>query len=104
MRERLIETASKTGVFKGDLRYGRCQGRFYDKKRDYVGDENQLVMPLITVEPRDPNVWKKDPSIKSAKKKVVHSQHLTNLFVTAYLDNEQHLKSNFTLVAGKLRL
>jgi hypothetical protein len=111
MRSRTIEDRSVgTGVFTGDLKYGRMFGKNFEKHKDFAAEhvngiaQNQPVVPLITVQPRDPNCWKKDPSVKQAKRVVDNSQHSVNYIVQSYREMLNHMKANIHITVGRQRL
>ncbi len=65
------DPSSGTGVFTGDLKYGRCQGNRLNLHHDYPakqdGQANQPAAPLILRPKRDPQVWAdkaKTPKVK----------------------------------------
>ena len=95
---KLIDMSLRTRVFRGDLKYGRTSNGIAVKGKDFTGEDNAPVVPLVLVEPRDPQVWRKDNRIKEAKKQV-GSQHSINRIIEAY--QTANLRSNITLKVGK---
>lgn len=104
MRNQIVDRAAGTGVFAGDLRYGRRNGHVAEKNGDYSGPANDPIVPLVLVTPRDPEVWTKDSRVKERKQKVGVSQHLINHAIEEFLVNGSRLRSNITLTVGKQRL
>jgi len=105
MKKQLIDYAPGTGVYEGDMRYGRANGNVPDKHGDYPANRengvatNQPVVVLPLVQQRDPRVWTRDERVKEAKKSLDNSQHGINYLLTHLKDN------NFMRVTiGKQRL
>jgi len=102
--------APGTGVYEGDLRYGRKSGNEFVKHKDFAANRqdgiasNAPVMPLTLVEPRDPQVWKKDPRVKEVKKSTDNAQYVTNHLLDLYASWGSKLRSNIHLTVGKQRL
>lgn len=96
--------------YEGDLRYGRAFGTTPDKHRDFHAERidgvsrNSPVVPLVLVQPRDPQVWKKDTRIKHVKKTLDNSQHGVNYVLQAYQSQLGHMKANLRLTVGKQHL
>jgi hypothetical protein len=107
---RLYDPTPAGSPYEGDLRYGRAFGTTPDKHRDFHAERvdgtprNVPVVPLVLVQPRDPQVWKKDARIKEMKKSVDNSQHGVNYVLQAYQSQLNHMKSNLHLTVGKQRL
>lgn len=69
------DPSSRTGVYVGDLRYGRCYGNEYRKHNDYPAHEGDQVnlpaVPLVLKSKRDPRIWNgksKHPKVKCNSK------------------------------------
>ncbi len=101
--KRLIDPSNRSGVYSGDLAYGRKNGTMFDKHGDYSGPDNQPIVPLTLVESRDPHVWGRDPYIKDAKKNNAENQAMKNEVINSYMEKLSHLKANFHLTVGKQR-
>mgnify|MGYP001810760383 CR=1 FL=1 len=107
---KLVDYAPGTGVFEGDLRYGRACGLEAKRHQDYPAErvdgvaKNAPLAPLVTVKPRDPNVWRKDPKVKQVRKKVTNSQHAVNTIIETYSAAQANLRANITLIVGKTKL
>lgn len=110
MSKNLTDSSSRSGVYEGDLKYGRCNGTEYTKHSDYPADrvngipQNKPVVPLSLVKPRDPELWKKDPSVNEKKRKVDNSQHFINHLLMSYKRNVNRLRAGIHLTFGKQRL
>lgn len=107
---KFVDEAPRTGVFEGDLKYGRCNGNVVSKHGDNPANrhngiaKNQPVAPLTLVQPRDPEFWKRDPRINEVKKNVNNSQHAINRLLETYKDNSDHLRANIHVTFGRQRL
>jgi len=102
-KQQILETAPKDGVFKGDLRYGRCAGHT-PTREDHVGLENDPVAPLVLVPKRDSFVWKKDPKVKEmVKKNLDDSQYLKNVAIGFYVQAVKQGHAHARLTVGKQR-
>lgn len=101
--QKILETAPKDGVFKGDLKFGRCLGH-NPSRSDHAGLENAPVAPLVLVQPRDGFVWSKDSRVKEVRKNVTHSQYLTNLVVDKYVELRHRGHTEMRLTVGRQRL
>jgi hypothetical protein len=92
-----------SGVFVGDLAYGRCHGATFVPNKDFPAQgedcSNQPVHKLVLVPKRDPRVWRTDERVKAAKQKVSQSQHFVNYFLSVFPKR----KTAFHLVVGKQR-
>lgn len=96
---KLTDLSNRSGVYMGDLKYGRTMSGIPMKGKDFTGDENQPVAPLVLVQARDRRVWTKDQRVKEAKKEVGNSQHLINYLIDSYSPN-----CGMKLVVGRQRL
>jgi hypothetical protein len=104
IKSSILDPANGSGVFAGDLRYGRCLGSCVVKHQDFAriddetGQENLPAVPLILVTPRDPSVWQNKNKKKPRKSKVsnqeLHDQLLMNLskFTTGLSHNLSRIK------------
>ncbi len=108
----LTDRSPSRGVYYGDLTYGRVNGnKGFERGKDFTANigehgvpNNMPAVRLVLVEPRDPEVWKKDPNIKEAKKRRIDgSQHAINLTMTMFkeLYDNGSLRANFKLRTGK---
>lgn len=100
---KINDPSLRTGVFIGDLAYGKCNGNMPERNGDYTGSINEPVCKLVLVQPRDPRIWSKDPMVKEARKYVVNDQFLIHGVVKAYMDNVKTMRSNMHLTVGKQR-
>lgn len=106
----LTDLSPGTGVYEGDLAYGRRDGNVYKRHNDYSADrgdgqaKNLPVMPLRLVRGRNPLLWKKDPKVKEAKKSVSESQHYKNYVIETYRVTKAALKCNVRLKVGKVNI
>lgn len=82
----VVDPSPRTGVYEGDLKYGRTNHGEVKKHKDYAAERvdgvptNPPAVGLALVQPRDPEVWTKDERVKKAKKEVFNSQaHITHL-------------------------
>lgn len=98
---KLIDMSLRTGVFSGDLRYGRRNGSITVKGKDYIGDNNTPVVPLQLVKARDLQMWSKDNRVKQVRS-LPNSQHAINTIIDVY--SNSNLKSNISLTVGKQRM
>lgn len=83
-RTQFNDPSSRTGIFEGDLRYGRRAGNELQKHNDFasgryeIAEDGTLIdtgqvknapaVPLVLVQPRDPEVWAnkvKPPKVKN---------------------------------------
>ena len=103
MSNQLKDPSPRTGVYTGDLAYGRMNGAVPNKHGDYSGASNKPIMPLTLVRPRDPHMWKRDPLVKEARKYVSESQVLKNSLINTFMENLKHLRANYHLTVGKQR-
>jgi hypothetical protein len=103
MSRQLNDPSPRTGVYTGDLAYGKCNGSVPDKHGDYTGTSNKPICALTLVRARDPKVWTKDPLVKEARKYVVENQSLKNGVINAFMENLKHLRANYHLTVGKQR-
>lgn len=109
-KPKFVDDAPGTGVFEGDLKYGRCNGAIPSKHGDHSANRkdgiamNIPVVPLTLVQPRDSTLWKKDPRIKEVKKNVVRSQHAINKVLEIYHDNAPRMNANIHITFGKQKL
>jgi hypothetical protein len=71
------DPSTGSGVFVGDLKYGRCMGTNIVKHKDFPaeGNENQPAAPLILVSKRDPSVWQNKDK-KRPRKNVMNNEEL----------------------------
>lgn len=107
----LTDRSPSRGVYYGDLAYGRAEGNTPKPNKDYVAcvDENGVPsnMPcvrLVLVTGRDPEVWKKDPAVKEAKKWPLDGNwHANNVVLTTFkeLYDSGRIRSNIRLRIGK---
>jgi hypothetical protein len=103
MSKQLNDLSPRTGVFVGDLAYGRCNGAVPDKHGDYTGNHNKPICALTLVKTRDPRVWTRDPLVKEARKYVSESQILKNGLISAFMENLKTMRANYHLTVGKQR-
>lgn len=109
MRTKITDRASGTGVYEGDLKFGRCNGTVLSKHGDVDARRedgiatNQPVAPLVLVQQRDPKVWKKDARLKEVKQSVDNSQHGVNYILRAFRDNQHSLRMDVHLIVGRQR-
>lgn len=69
------DPSSRTGVFVGDLKYGRRQGKEFRKHNDFPAQDengnlvNEVAVPLVLQKRRDPQVWNRGKTkVKKVKK------------------------------------
>lgn len=104
------DEALGSGVYEGDLAYGRAlveekvKGKDFPAEREGTEAKNKPLMPLKLVQQRDVALWTKDNTIKDAKKNVVNSQHYVNHIIQTYVDHANFMRANITLRVGKQRL
>ena len=109
MKTKLIDKALGTGVFEGDLKFGRCMGNILSKHGDVDAGRqdgiptNQPIAPLVLVQRRDPHVWKKNPAIKIVKSNLNPSQHSVNYILKSFRENKSSSNMNIKLVVGRQR-
>jgi hypothetical protein len=110
-KTKVVDYALGTGVYTGDLKYGRANGRVVEKGRDFPANytnnkaTNEPLVPLVLVRPRDPEVWTSERQlVKKAKQKVSNFQHAVNYWIESFQQNKQTLKSNIHLTVGKQRI
>lgn len=104
MSKQINDPSLRTGVYEGNLAYGRCNGNMPDKHGDYSGAHNKPISPLTLIRTRDPNVWKRDPLVKEARKFMIETQSLKNGVINAYMENLKRLRANFHLTVGKHKM
>jgi len=115
-RQSIVDPSPGTGVFRGDLAYGRCKGEEVIKYKDFPAnyDEhgnplNLSVAPLVLVAPRDPDVWVKGKIQKKKEKKLMRKKGVNETsFQLKCLEvvsrNARWLKSNIHVKIDKSRL
>lgn len=98
---KLNDPSPRTGVYTGDLRYGRLNGTEAVKGRDFPSNkgENLPILPLVLQRKRDPRLWTKDERVKEARKQQ-SSQHSINYII----ENFHNCSMNARLIVGKHRL
>lgn len=115
---RVRDQSPRTGVFEGDLKYGRLSADGVAANRqDYSSGRNPddpdskvthyPAMPLKLVEPRDPTLWTKDPAVKDAKRSIADSQgdmKDLNQIMNIYKASCTRKSINFHLTVGKQHL
>ena len=109
--DRLQDVSPGTGVFEGDLKYGRMNGNVPKRRTDFsaardseTGEaHNRVMAPLVLVSQRDPELWAHDPLVKQAKKELTNSQHGINYMLEAYQAFATAHNSNIHLTVGKQR-
>lgn len=105
MKSRLVDYAPGDGIFRGDLVYGCCNGNTPSKHGDFpMSQGNKPIVPLKLVEPRDPEVWKRDPELDNKNKEKEDFNYVTICLVSKYKESYSHLRSNIHLTVGKVRL
>lgn len=99
------------GKYEGDLKYGRANGSNPDKGKDYAAErnadgtpQNRAIAPLVLVQKRDPQVWKKDPNVKQAKKALDNSQHGVNYLIQSYSAMNEYMRANIHLTIGRSKM
>jgi len=109
-KHRLInDPAPGMGSFEGDLKYGRAHGTNNEKGKDFAADRqngvatNLPVMPLRLVQPRDPEIWRRDLRVSEARKNLDNSQHGVNYLIQCFQSNLNDMRSNLKLKIGKQR-
>jgi hypothetical protein len=83
------DRALGTGVFEGDLKYGRCHGRNFNRHKDYAANReegsatNIAAAPLLLIRGRDPRVWSKQVRERNTESftKSKHGCHNSTDFV-----------------------
>ncbi len=109
MKTRITDRASGTGVYEGDLKFGRCNGNVISKhgdvdaRREDGVSTNQPVAPLVLVQQRDPKLWRRDTRVKEVKKTVDNSQHGVNYVLKAFREHQHNLRMDVHLVVGRQR-
>lgn len=98
---KLVDRSS--GMYAGDLKYGRCNGNIPVNGRDFSSQNgsNEPVMKLQLVRKRDPKLWRKDGRVSSAKKLVQNSQQGINYLLNVFLENQKRNSFNLKLRIGK---
>lgn len=109
------------GVYQGDLKYGRTVNgatfKVVDGKKEHYRDvpshikegveQNPPAYCMPEVQPRDPEVWRKDSSVDFFKRGVNSRQLMHELVVQELVDTYKHVKnqlqkkSNIRLKVGK---
>lgn len=110
-KTKIVDYALGTGVYTGDLRYGRRNGRVVEKGKDFPADyrdgkaTNEPIIPLVEVEQRDPGVWLSEKDkVKKAKEKVSNFQHAVNYWIQSFQNEEVGIRSNLHLTVGTKQL
>lgn len=89
----IVDPSPRTGVYEGDLKYGRTSHGESVKRKDYTAERqngvpsNPAAVVLPIVQPRDPQVWTKDNRVKEARKHVVNSQYDITKLLIAWRQN-----------------
>ena len=102
MRKRMIVDYSlRTGVFEGDLAYGRQDRRTVVKHEDFpaMRDENgkarnRPIMRLKLVKPRDPSVWESKCRLKKKRRAKVNTMQFQMEVLEAYKENLAQMRAN----------
>lgn len=108
---RFTDLAPETGKTEfADLKYGRANGVEPENGKDYPAEwdekgvaKNKPIMSVKFIEPRDGTVWKKDGSVKDAKKEIGYSQHYVNHLLQTYIGSKRYLRSNIHVTVGSQR-
>jgi len=110
-KTKIVDYALGTGVYTGDLKYGRVSKTNGERSKDFAAQYqdgkpiNPPAVPLVLVQNRDPEVWTSERLlVKKAKEKVVNFQHAVNYWIQAFQQNDVGLRANVHLTVGKQRL
>jgi hypothetical protein len=108
-RTNLSDPSTGSGVFVGDLKYGRCHGNEKVKHKDFplideeTGEVNLPAVPLVLVPRRDPSLWTKDRTKKIPKVKF-NSPELENKLLAALVTQTGGLLHNVRIKVGRRSL
>ncbi len=106
-KESIVDPASGSGIYEGDLRYGRCNGTKVSRKGDFTANRKDGVatnQPVVSLSPafkRDSEVWKRDPKVLIAKRKVSNSQHIVNYLLHSFAESMHGVTSNVHIRIGR---
>ncbi len=110
MQERFIDESPRTGLYEGDLKYGRCLEAEPKKRQDFAAERhngvatNRPVVSLVLIEQRNPKFWRKDPQLKTIKKRINNPPQVADEVLRAILKNPHGLASHITSVKLGARL
>lgn len=114
--QRLIDLSPRTGVYEGDLAYGRRNETEIVKHKDFPANRdengnpiNAPILPLKLVDPRDPTVWSKGKSKKKKEKPLINKKTSNETSfqlkcLEVYKNNVRYMKGNIHFRMDNSRL